>query len=129
MTRKVRMGGYLLLVLLGASPCLGTQSADKYPTVFYRNAGDHLDEIVWVEGSILRTEEASEGVYLLFSSNEKYVRIFIPAANVKNFDGSIQHRYVGKKLKAVGKVMKHGSLLIIGVNEPKRIEIVEKDTT
>lgn len=116
----------LALVGIGWSAWSAPQS---YPTISYKDAADHLDEIVWVEGTVLRTEEAAEGVYLVFNANEKYVRLLIPKANVTSFEGSIQHKYTGKKVKAVGKVSRYGYKLIVGVNEPKRIRIAENDTT
>jgi hypothetical protein len=47
---------------------------------------------------------------------------------VDAFGGGIQHRYTGKKIKAVGKVAKYGYKLIVGVNEPKRIQILDTKT-
>lgn len=103
--------------------------AENYPTISYKDAAAHLDEIVWIEGTVLRTEASPEGVYLVFSANEKYVRLLVPKADVANFQGSLQHKYTGKKVKAVGKVAKYGYKLILGVNDPKRIRILEKDAT
>jgi hypothetical protein len=118
MTRK----NLLLLLAVGSASAL---LAQNYPTVSYRDAAGHVDSIVWVEGTVLKTESTPEGVYLVFSANEKFVRVLIPKANVDAFGGSIQHKYTGKKIKAVGKVTKYGYKLIVGVNEPKRIQIVE----
>lgn len=126
MTRKTSRLGLAVFAILVPST-LGL-AAQEYPSISYRNAGDHVDEIVWVEGTILRTEKTPEGVYLLFSANEKYVRLLIPTANVKNFDGSLQHMYTGKKVKAIGKVAKYGYKLIVGINEPKRIRIEDEET-
>ena len=103
-------------------------AAQDYPLVPYKEAADHLDEIVWVEGTILRTEKTAEGTYLLFSANEKYVRLLIPVANLGAFDGSVSHRYTGKRVKAVGKVAKYGYKLILGINEPKRIKLLEQES-
>lgn len=126
MTRKSLQGSLFLLVSMVAGVVLGAQN---YPTVSYKDAGDHVDQIVWVEGTILKTENAPEGIYLVFNANEKYVRLLIPKANVGAFEGSIQHKYTGKKVKAVGKVSKYGYKLIVGVNEPKRIKILENEAT
>ena len=101
---------------------------DKYPTIAYKKAKDYIGEIVWVEGTVLKTEKKPEGVYLLFSNNERDVRGLIPDNNLANFEGSFKHRYVGKGIKAIGKVQEYGSKLILGVNEPKRIKIVEEAT-
>ncbi|MGH9323992.1 MAG: hypothetical protein ACRD21_00495 [Vicinamibacteria bacterium] len=116
----------LFTISMGSAALL---SAQNYPTIAYKDAESHLDAIVWVEGTVLKTAEAPEGVYLLFNANEKYVRVLIPKANVASFEGSIQHKYIGKKVKAVGKVSRYGYKLIIGVSEPKRIRIVEKEPT
>ena len=106
----------------------GSAASQDYPLVPYKDAEAHLDEIVWVEGTILRTEKAAEGTYLLFSANEKYVRLLIPAANLGAFDGSLSHKYTGKKVKAVGKVAKYGYKLIVGINEPKRIKLLDPES-
>ena len=111
--------------LLGMS---ASALAQDYPTVPYKQAAKHEGDIVWVEGKVLRTEKMGEGTYLLFSANKKYLRVLIPAASLKNFDGSIHHMYAGKKIKAVGKVQMHGTALILGVNEPERIRLVEGAT-
>ncbi|HXV62970.1 MAG TPA: hypothetical protein VEK15_19885 [Vicinamibacteria bacterium] len=126
MIHKASRQWLVLLAIIVPSAVL--LAAQEYPSISYRDAGDHLDEIVWVEGTILRTEKAAEGVYLLFSANEKYVRLLIPTANVNNFDGSLQHMYTGKKVKAVGKVSKYGYKLIVGINEPKRIVVADEQT-
>jgi hypothetical protein len=116
-----------LVSLVTAPAAVG--GVEKYPTINYKDAGEHMDEIVWIEGTVLRTEDSAEGVYLVFSANEKYVRLLVPKASLANFQGSLQHTYTGKKVKAVGKVAKYGYKLIVGVNEPKRIRILDKDAT
>jgi hypothetical protein len=126
MTRKSLQGSLFLLVSMVAGVALGAQN---YPTVSYKDAADHIDEIVWIEGTILKAETAPEGIYLVFNANEKYVRLLVPKANVETFEGSIAHKYTGKKVKAVGKVSKYGHRLIVGVNEPKRIKILENEAT
>ena len=105
---------------------LGAQ--DKYPTVNYKRAEGHMGEIVWIQGTVLKVVKEGEGTYLCFSNNEKYVRVLVPTEYVANFEGGFKTRYVGKKIKAVGKVSKFGTQLILGINEPKRIKIVEKST-
>jgi len=121
MTRKTLRDFMLLLVSMGWASVLAAQD---YPTIPYKDAGGYVDSIVWIEGTVLKTESTPEGVYLVFSANEKFVRLLIPKANVDAF-GGIQHKYTGKKIKAVGKVAKYGYKLIIGVNEPKRIKVVD----
>jgi hypothetical protein len=115
----------LLTLSMGTAEVLAAQN---YPTVPYKDAGGYVDSIVWVEGTVLRTESTPEGVYLVFSANEKFVRLLIPKANVDAFGGGIQHKYTGKKVKAVGKVAKYGYKLSVGVNEPKRIQILDNGT-
>jgi len=126
MVWNTRLGWLISIGLLTSAFALAAQ---KYPTVSYKDAEDHIDEIVWVEGEILRTEKAAEGEYLIFNGDEKYVRILIPTADLNNFDGSIQHRYTGENVKAIGKVMRFRSKLIVGVNEPKRIRILDDETS
>jgi hypothetical protein len=87
-----------------------------------------MGEIVWVEGSVLTTETKDEGTYLLFHNNKKYIRVLIPNQYKSNFEGSFKYLYVGKTIKAIGKVDKYGSQLIVGVSEPKRIRVVEDET-
>ncbi|HJS75107.1 MAG TPA: hypothetical protein VJ921_12530 [Vicinamibacteria bacterium] len=121
MTREI---AFLPMLVLLASAA----QAQTYPTVPYKDAGGYVDSIIWVEGTVLKTESTPEGVYLVFSANEKFVRLLIPKANVDAFGGSLQHKYTGKKIKAVGKVSRYGYKLIVGVNEPKRIQILEAGT-
>jgi hypothetical protein len=123
MTRKI----LFVPLFVSIASSLAAQ-AQNYPTIPYKDAGGYVDSIVWVEGTVLKTENTPEGVYLVFSANEKFVRLLIPKANVDAFGGSIQHKYTGKKIKAVGKVSKYGYKLILGVNEPKRIQVVESGT-
>ena len=138
MSRKNRRGPlvrpivpavHIVTILLAAGALAATAVVETYPTIPYKEAAAHMEEIVWVEGTVLRAESAPEGVYLIFSANEKYVRILVPKASVANFQGSLQHKYTGKKLKAVGKVSKYGYKLIVGVNEPKRIQIEDDNAT
>ena len=118
--RRVAAGITVGLVLAAVG------AGQDYPTVPYREAGAHAGEIVWVEGTVLRTENSSEGTFLLFSANEEFVRVLIPTANRSAFEGSIRHRYVGKKIRAVGQVTPYLSGFVVGVNEPRRIRIVEE---
>ena len=124
MTRKTLRDFMFLLMSMGSAAVV---SAQNYPTIPYKDAAGYVDVIVWIEGTVLKTESTPEGVYLLFSANEKFVRLLIPKANVDAF-GGIQHKYTGKKIKAVGKVEKYGYRLIVGVNEPKRIKVVDAGT-
>jgi hypothetical protein len=101
---------------------------EKYPTVAYKKADDHMGEIVWVEGTVLKTEAKDEGTYLIFHNNKKYVRVLIPDQYMANFEGGLKYLYVGKTIKAIGKVDKYGSQLIVGVSEPKRIRVIEKES-
>lgn len=126
MALKTRLGW---LILIGLLSSVLPVAAQEYPTISYKEAEDHIDEIVWVEGKILRTEKAAEGEYLLFNGNEKYLRILIPSADLKNFEGSLRHLYTGERVKAVGKILRYGPKLILGVNEPKRIRILDDETT
>lgn len=103
---------------------VSSQTQTDYPTVKYRAASNHVGDIVWVEGKILRTEKVALGTYLLFSSNKKHLRILVPASDMKNFESGVKH-YAGKNVKAVGKVTEYGELLILGVNEPKRLKVVQ----
>jgi len=125
MTRRALRDFILLAISIGSASVLA--APQNYPTIPYKDAGGYVDVIVWVEGTVLKTESTPEGVYIVFSANEKFVRVLIPKANVDAF-GGIQHKYTGKKIKAVGKVAKYGSKLIVGVNEPKRIKVVDEGT-
>jgi hypothetical protein len=118
----------LATLLLGASAAILVAQADKYPTVFYKKAADHMGEIVWVEGTVLKVVKEAEGTYLAFHRNEKYIRVLVPTKYLSNFEGGFKHRYVGKKIKAIGKVDKAGTQLIVGINEPKRIKVIEEET-
>jgi hypothetical protein len=118
------MGIGLAILLLG----IVSAAQEKYPTVGYKQADEHMGEIVWVEGNVLKMETKDEGAYLIFHNNKKYIRVLIPNQYMGNFEGSLKHRYVGKTIKAIGKVQKSGAQLIVGVSEPKRIRVVEKET-
>lgn len=110
-----------LLLPLAAQP-------DKYPTINYKDADEHMGEIVWVEGTVLKIMNESEGTYLCFHNNDRYLRVLVPTKYLENFEGGFKYRYVGKRVKAIGKVDKFGSQLILGINEPKRIQIIEEST-
>ena len=118
------MGICLAILLVG----IVSAAQEKYPTVDYKKADEHMGEIVWVEGTVLTTEVKDEGAYLIFHNNKKYIRVLIPNQYIGNFEGSFKHRYVGKAIKAIGKVQKAGAQLIVGVSEPKRIRVVDEGT-
>ena len=120
---KRKLATFLLVLLTAA-----TAVAQKYATVSYRKAKDHVGEIVWVEGKVLRTQTKGEGVYLIFSGDPKYVRILVPKQYLGNFEGGLKHLYVGSRIKAIGKVEQMGSKLVLGVNEPQRIVVVGNES-
>ncbi len=127
--RAIASRAFFLFILAGlVVPVVWAQAADKYPTVAYKRADEHIGETVWVEGTVLKIEKETEGTYLCFHNNKKYIKVLIPAQYLENFEGGFKYRYVGKKIKAIGKVNKYGNQLIVGVSEPKRIEVVEKQT-
>jgi hypothetical protein len=126
--RSIAIRAFLLLISAGMVVPLAWTQADKYPTVKYKKADDHVGETVWVEGTVLKTLNEAEGTYLCFHNNKKYIKVLIPEQYLANFEGSFKHRYVGKKIKAIGKISKYGNQLIVGVSEPKRIRLVEKET-
>lgn len=126
--RTIAIRAFLFFILAGLVVPVAWAQADKYPTVAYKKADDHMGEIVWVQGTVLKTLTEPEGTYLCFSNNKRYIKVLIPEKYLEKFEGSFKHRYVGKKIKAIGKVDKYGNQLIVGVSEPKRIEIVEKET-
>jgi hypothetical protein len=117
--------GLCLVILFVAGVSI---AQEKYSTVAYKKADGHMGEIVWVRGTVLKTEPKDEGTYLIFHNNKKYIRVLIPKQYMANFEGSLKHRYAGKTIKAIGKVDKYGSQLIVAVSEPKRIRVVEKET-
>lgn len=122
--RTTVIGTCLAILFVG----IVSVAQEKYPTVAYKKADDHMGEIVWVEGTVLKTEPKDEGTYLIFHNTKKHIRVLIPNQYMANFEGSLKHRYVGKTIKAIGKVDKYGSQLIVGVSEPKRIRVVDKET-
>ena len=123
---RTRIVGVALLAFV-CSVAFAAQ-ADKYPTVSYKKAKNHIGEFVWVEGKVLKTEKESGGTTLCFNNNKKYIRVMIQSTHLANFEGSLKHKYVGKKIKAIGKVMQQGSFLILYVSEPKYIKVVEAAT-
>lgn len=125
---RTKVIGIFLLAVLVATAASVFAQADKYPTIYYKRADDHVGEIVWVEGTVQKTLKESEGTYLCFNNDEKYIRVLIPKDYLGNFEGSFKHAYLGKKIKAIGKVDKFGKGLIVGISEPKRIRIVDSST-
>jgi hypothetical protein len=125
--RAIASRSVIFFILAGLVVPVAWAQADKYPTVAYKKADDHIGEIVWVEGTVLKTQKESEGMYLCFHNNKKYIKVLIPDKYLGNFEGGFKYRYVGKKIKAIGKVDKFGNQLIVGISEPKRIK-VEKET-
>lgn len=120
------LGVFLLALIIGF--IAGPAAAQKYPTISYKEAGDHVDKIVRVEGTILKSKKSSVGNYLFFSNNEKkYVRVLVPTDYLKNFKGDLKYLYVGKKVKVLAKVQQDGHRLLLVVGKPKYIEIVEKE--
>ena len=118
--RRLLLVVFLFVVSVSA---IGAVQKQTYPEVGYRQASQHIGEIVWVKGKVLRTEEGPQGTFLLFSANKKYVRVLIPKPNIKDFEGSIKHRYAGKRIKAVGQVSQLGEGFVLAVDQPKRIKI------
>ena len=119
------IGLFLLVFIAGflASPA----AAQKYPTISYKEAGDHVDQIVRVQGTILKTKNSSVGGYLFFNNNEKkYVRVLIPKDYLSNFRGDLKYIYVGKKVEVLAKVQQDGHRLLLVVGKPKYIKIIEK---
>jgi len=115
--------GFLLLIAAFAA-------GQKYPTVPYKEAGDHVDKVLWVRGTVLRAESAGEGTYLHFHNDKKYLSVLIPREYLANFKGSPGHLYANKRIEAFGKVQKDGTKLMLAVDGPKKIRIVpaEKPT-
>jgi len=124
---RIKVGGLLLIASFVAASAVAQPK--EYPTIKYRNAEKHIGEIVWVEGVVLKTENDSNGTFLCFSNNQKYVRVLIPKSYLKNFEGGIRHAYVGKRIQAIGQVDRHPTGLILGVSEPKRIKVLDEPTT
>ncbi len=100
----------------------------KYPTISYKQAGDHVDQIVRVQGTILKIKKAGAGGYLFFSNNEsKYVRVLIPTDYLQNFEGDLKYRYVGKKVEVLAKVQQDGHRLLLVVGKPKYIKVLKAE--
>ncbi len=61
------IGGFLLVFVAGLmiSPA---HAQSKYPTISYKKAGDYVDQIVRVQGTILKTKKAAAGGYLFFNN-------------------------------------------------------------
>lgn len=103
--------------------------AQKYKTIPYKEAVDHVDALVWVKGTVLRAQASGEGTYLYFHNDRKYVTLFVPKEYLKNFQGGLSHLYVNKRVEAFGKVQQMGSRLILAVDGPKKIKVVEESAT
>lgn len=114
--------GFLLLVA-------GAAASQKYPTVPYKEAGGHVDEVLWVRGTVLRAQSGGNGTYLYFHNDRKYLSVFIPKEYLGNFKGSPGHLYTNKRIEAFGKVQKDGTKLMLAVDGPKKIRIVPAEKT
>jgi hypothetical protein len=122
--------GTAIVLSVGLSIFAGPAAGQKYPTIPYKEAADHVDEIVWVRGTVLRVQSASEGTYLYFHNDRKYIFVLIPTEYLANFKGGPSHLYTNKRIEAFGKVQKDGAKLLLAVDQPKKIKIVpaEKPT-
>ncbi len=125
--RNSAIGVFLLVFVVGlmVSP---VYAQSKYPTISYKKAGDHVDQIVRVQGTILKTKKTTAGGYLFFSNNEsKYVRVLIPTDYLQNFEGALKYRYVGKKVEVLAKVQQDGHRLLLVVGKPKYIKVITEE--
>jgi len=117
------------LAILAATLVATPASTQPYPTISYRDAANHIDKIVWVEGTVLRTVAAAEGTYLYFSNDRKMVALIIPKEYLSNFPGSPGHMYGNKKVKAFGKVQQDGTRLLLAIDGPKKVKTVTQKAT
>ena len=120
--------GVFLLVFVAGLMISPAYAQSKYPTISYKKAGDHVDQIVRVQGTILKIKKAAAGGYLFFSNNEsKYVRVLIPTDYLQNFEGDLKYRYVGKKVEVLAKVQQDGHRLLLVVGKPKYIKVLKAE--
>lgn len=113
----------LLAVVIGLFA--GIVAAQDYPKISYRDAADHLGEIRWVQGTVLKTEETAAGVFLVFSNQTRYLRVVVPTEYLGNFKGGPKYLYTGKKIEALGTIVQFDEQLLLGIEEPSRIKVVE----
>lgn len=113
----------LLAVVIGL--VAGIAAAQDYPKISYREAADHLGEIRWVEGTVLKTEETNAGVFLIFNNQKQFLRVVVPAEYLGNFEGGPKYLYTGKKIEAIGTIVQVDDQLLLGVDEPSRIKVIE----
>ena len=113
----------LLAVVIGLFASIVT--AQDVPKISYRDAADHLGEIRWVEGTVLKTEITDTGVFLIFSNQAKYLRVVVPTEYLGNFKGSPKYLYGGKKIQAGGRIVQVDEQLLLGVDQPDQIKVIE----
>ena len=113
----------LLAVAIGLTA--GTAAAQDCPKISYRDAADALGECRWVEGTVLKTEETNDGVFLIFNNQAQFLRVVVPTPYLGNFKGGPKYLYTGKKIEAVGTIVQVDDQLLLGVDEPSRIKVIE----
>jgi len=113
----------LLAVVIGSFTRIA--AAQDCPKISYRDAADSLGECRWVEGTILKTEENNDGVFLIFNNQKQFLRVVVPSQYLGNFKGGPKYLYTGKKIEAVGTIVQVDEQLLLGVDSPERIKIIE----
>ena len=116
----------LLAVAIGLVAGIpAAQAAQDCPKISYRDAADSLGECRWVEGTVLKTEENNDGVFLIFNNQKQYLRVVVPAQYLGNFKGGPKYLYTSKKIEAVGTIVQVDDQLLLGVDSPERIKVIE----
>ena len=113
----------LLAVVIGWFTSIA--AAQDCPKISYRDAADSLGECRWVEGTVLKTEENNDGVFLIFNNQKQFLRVVVPSQYLGNFKGGPKYLYTGKKIEAVGTIVQVDEQLLLGVDGPERIKIIE----
>jgi hypothetical protein len=78
-----------------------------------------------VEGTVLKTETTDAGVFLMFSNQAQYLRVVVPTEYLGNFKGGPKYLYTGKKIQAGGRIVQVDEQLLLGVDKPDQIKVIE----
>ncbi|MGH9459603.1 MAG: hypothetical protein ACRD1X_00150 [Vicinamibacteria bacterium] len=113
----------LLAVVMGGFTSIA--AAQDCPKISYRDAADSLGKCRWVEGTVLKTEENNDGVFLIFNNQKQFLRVVVPSQYLGNFKGGPKYLYTGKKIEAVGTIVQVDEQLLLGVDNPERIKVIQ----
>lgn len=101
-----------------------TLNWENTPVIDWRDAHQHYEEYVIVEGTITDTYNAGDIWFLNFHPEEQYLTIVIFACDFSHFPDRPVF-YSGKRIQVIGIIKEHESSPEIIVKTPGQIRIIE----